>query len=183
MTIKPGYTRVSEILSQWDHFGAIDKEVLKNKAKLGSLVHEAISAYEDHLSLPLDEKADGYYQSFLKWREKVDCEFVASELRLYCDKLKITGAVDAIVKFPGDDSLIIIDYKTSAVASPKRWELQGVFYHYLAFVNGFKVSSRFIFLKLDKKGEYPEMFSYTRSTGLMNVAMSALNTFRFFEKD
>lgn len=178
--IKPGYTRVSRILGQWDRFGHIDPAVLKAKAELGTEVHKAIQGYhEGNLPSCIEGKAGGYFDSFVEWDTRSGFEVVHSELRLYCDTLKITGAIDALVRLPGSDTLTLIDYKTSAMESPKIWPLQGCFYHYLATVNGHQLNPRILFLKLDKDGNGAKLIEYHYDKKLMNVCLSALNTYRW----
>lgn len=180
MSIKPGYIRVSEILSQWDTFGKIDKEVLEKKAALGSAVHEAIKAEQSNIFVPLQDNEQGYFQSFLKWKEESKCVFIQNELRLYCEGLKITGCIDALVSFPKSSKLTLIDYKTSAAENGKMWRLQGGFYHYLAIKAGFNLDERMLFIKLDKNGNSPKIYEYFFSHDLLNMCMAAYTTFRYF---
>jgi hypothetical protein len=179
MTIRDGYTRISSILGQWDKFGHIDPAVLAHKAEIGTRVHEAIEAHISGAPDIGDFEGRGYFESYLKWQEKSGVVTVQTEQRLYCDKLKITGAVDALVKFPGGEALTIVDYKTSAQEAPKTWPLQGCFYHYLATVNDIPTCPRIIFLKLDKKGGEAKAFEYFYSKQLMNTCLSALNCYRW----
>ena len=177
MTIKPGYTRISSILAQWDKFGHIDPKVLAAKCELGTQVHKAI---ENDLQHGIEgDTGLGYLDSFKTWPIESGASSVVTEQRLYCDKLKITGCLDAVVKFPGKPELVIVDYKTSAQESPRIWPIQACFYHYLAIQGGIPVGDRIIFLKLDKGGKAPKAFEYHYSTQLMNVCMSALNCYRW----
>ncbi len=186
MSIRPGYIRVSEILAQWDRFGGIDKDVLAKKAALGTAVHEAIGADSSNVFVPLEDSHKGYFESFQRWKRLVNPEIVETELRLYCDKLKITGCVDALVKFQGSDNpehLFLVDYKTSVSEAEKIWPMQGAFYHYLATQNGRKLSPNIMFIKLNKDGLQPKVYTYFFSTQLMNVCISAYTTFMYLKKD
>lgn len=177
MTIKEGYTRVSSILGQWDKFGHIDPKVLANKCRIGTEVHQSIEAYIKHGITPSDNL--GYFESYRDWESKSGAINVTTEQRFYCDKLQITGCVDAIVRFEDRKEFVMIDYKTSVQESPKSWPLQACFYHYLAITNCVPIGDRIIFLKLDKDGKEAKVFEYQYSTQLMNVCMSALNCYRW----
>lgn len=182
MTIREGYTRVSEILAQWDRFGGIDPDVLAKKAALGTAVHNAIGADSSDIYMPLEDAEKGYFESFQKWKKLVSAEVVEAEVRLYCEQLKITGCIDALVKLPITDQLVIVDYKTSVSESEKIWPMQGAFYHYLATRNGRKPSPNMMFIKLNKDGLHPKVYTYFFSTHLMNVCVSAYTTFMYFKK-
>lgn len=178
MTVKDGYTRISSILAQWDKFGHIDPQVLAKKCAIGTEIHSCIENYTQH-GIESVAKDYGYFDSYRIWAKDSEIINVSAEQRLYCDRLKITGCLDAIIKFPGKGELVIVDYKTSAQESPKTWPIQACFYHYLAIQNGIPVGDRVIFLKLDKEGKLPKVFEYHYSTQLMNVCMSALNCYRW----
>ena len=182
MSIREGYTRVSEILAQWDRFGGIDPDVLCKKAALGTAVHEAIGADSANIFMPLEENQKGYFESFQKWHKLTNAEIVETEIRLYCDRLKITGCIDALVRLPNTESLIVVDYKTSVAEADKIWPMQGAFYHYLAISNGRKVAPNLMFIKLNKDGLTPKVYTYFYSTHLMNVCMSAYTTYMYFKK-
>ena len=176
--IKPGYTRISSILAQWDKFGHIDKAVLENKAALGTRVHDAIKNVHSGIYTPLDDAANGYFESFLKWQKETKIEIVSSEERFYCDKLMITGQVDALAAIPGEEKFVLIDFKTSAQESPKMWPLQGGFYYYLASLSGKTLSTRILFVKLDKMGNLPSIYEYEFTKSLWNVCIAAWTCYR-----
>lgn len=179
--IKEGYTRVSSILQQWDTFGHIDKEVLARKAALGTRVHEAIDDHHEGIYTPLEYAEAGYFDSYCKWEEEVKPKIIHNEARYYCDKLMITGQVDAIIEMPGDKLPVLVDYKTSANESPKMWPLQACYYYYLAKENGVELSTRLIFLKLDRAGDFPKVCEYRYSKKLWEVCLSAWTTYRYFK--
>lgn len=178
MSIKPGYIRVSQILSQWDRFSHVKEDVLKKKTELGTNVHEAISAHMDDFSLPL-EKGKEYIESFLKWQKETNFEIIYKSTRFYCDFLKITGEVDAIGRFPESKQLILVDFKTSASIDKTYWPLQGQFYHYLCKVNEIKISPSILFLQLNKEGKMPKAEEFKASDNLMNVCMSAYVCYKY----
>lgn len=179
--IKPGYIRVSEILGQWDRFGAIDKQVLEAKAQLGTAVHEAIKAHQECIHLGVPENAFGYFESYLKWYEVTKPQIKPME-RLYCDKLMITGELDALVSFVGGGMPIIVDWKCTAAIDDLHWQLQGCWYHYLCQANSIEVDDRILFVQLQKDGSAPKVREYKRSSHLMNVCMSAYICYRYLNK-
>ena len=177
--IKPGYTRVSKILQQWDKFGHIEKSVLEAKAYLGTGVHNHIQNRCDGIMTIPDLWEGGYVESWEAWIATTNPVFVHTELRLYDDLLKITGAIDAIIQFPGSEDLVIVDYKTSAAASPKIWPLQGHFYHYLCKANNINVGKRILFLQLKKNGKIPKVHEYEDDRSIMDICMSAYYCYRY----
>ena len=182
-TIKEGYTRVSTVLAQWDKFGHIDREMVARKAELGTRVHEAISNHHDNLFIPLGNKEQPYFDSYMAWENSLTgYTIVENEKRLYCDDLMITGQCDAIMKFSETEEPCLIDYKTSASSSKEMWSLQAAFYHYLAVKNGFKISNRVIFLQLDKYGKMPKVHEFIITKELQIACMSAYNIFSYLKK-
>lgn len=176
--IKEGYLRVSEILSQWDRFGHISKDVLQKKQRIGTEVHEAISSFTNMAFIPVSEEAEGYFESFLKWQKESGFKLVHSEERFYCDKLKITGKIDAVAESKTGERFLI-DYKTSASKDAKIWPLQGCLYHYLATVNKITLSNRFFFVQLFKDGSTAIAHEFVISNTIANVCKAALLTYRY----
>jgi hypothetical protein len=179
--IKPGYIRVSQILGQWDRFGGINEEVLKKKCALGTEVHDAIKAHHQDVALPV-AGGEGYFESFDNWFTASGVTIHTFAERMYCDKLKLTGEIDAIVRFSGSDELVIVDWKTSSASDDLYWKLQGQFYHYLCTVNEIKVGPRFLFIKLDKQGKLPKVREYQVSSSLMNICISAYTCYKYLNK-
>ena len=194
--IRPGYTRVTDILGQWnkdlvDDSGnvvakvfsgsrtPIDINVLNNKANIGTNVHKAIEGHLEGLDMPLVGREAKYFESFKKWNAEVQCEFVENERRYYCDELMITGCIDALIRFSGSDELILMDFKTSASENPKIWPLQATMYHYLVTKSGRSISDRLLFLKLDGKGAKATVFEYTFTPQLLKVCKAAIFCHRY----
>lgn len=183
MSIKPGYTRISEILSHLNTYADINPQVLNRKAKIGTEVHESINAFLNDIHLPVSDQAEGYFQSWKFWNELASPTFCFSEERFYDDSLMITGCVDGIITFPYSKSMHVIDYKTSASENQITWPLQATFYHYLASKAGLSVSEKIMFVKLDKSGKSPKIFEYTYTPNLFKKCMEALESFRNSQKD
>jgi hypothetical protein len=171
--IRPGYTRVTEILSQWDRFGHIDQGVLKRKAMLGTKVHEAIANYYDGIPTKLEDKAEAYFQSFLKWDASKYMKIEETEKRYYCDEMKITGAIDALLMDERSKFLYLVDFKTSAVASPDIWRLQAAFYHYLVGKEKQYLDEKVFFVQLDKFGKEPKVFQFFCTKDIWDICLAA----------
>jgi PD-(D/E)XK nuclease superfamily len=176
--IKPGYIRVSEILSQWPQFKGADPEIIRHKGEIGTEVHEAIMGFHENIHLPVREEAQGYYTSFLMWQQQNKCELKAVG-RLYCEFLKITGEIDCLVEM--DNKLCLVDWKTSASVNDKMWQLQGQFYLYLLSANKHQVSTTFYFIQLQKDGSFPKVKVYQSSKELLNVCMSAYVCYKYMK--
>ena len=184
--IKPGYTRVTEIFKQWDRYGAkgIDAAIVAKKGILGTSVHEAIDRYlngvpPEIVKATLTDKAMPYFESFLQWNDTVKPLYIEKEQRLYDDDMMITGKFDAIVQFPYSEEKCLVDYKTSAAEDVKLWPLQAMFYYYLAEKNKRVVSRRFIFLQLDREGDFPKVYEYKFSEPLWRVCQAAWMCYRY----
>jgi hypothetical protein len=182
--IKEGYTRISEILSQWDKYGMVAADILEHKKDVGSYVHSAIHTHiSTGMSLPLDRESEGYYQSYLKWQEESHPKFLVSERRFYNDSLMITGGIDAIATISGEQKPMIIDWKTSSSEMQCDWRLQGAFYWMLAHDSlEFDISEKIMFLRLNRYGELPKVHMYEFNKEIGQVCIAALTTFRYREK-
>lgn len=192
--IKEGYTRISTILSVlpsvmgMDESGrelwgfplqTINPEVLRNKCIIGTNVHSAINAWAHQDFAPLTANERGYFQSFCQWQELTQMHPIQSELRLYDEKIKITGAIDMLGKIKDSDNLILIDFKTSATCDNKKWPLQAAFYHHLLMVNEFEVHPNVLFLQLDKEGKMPVCHAFEITNQLKVTMLSAYNLYKY----
>ncbi len=191
--IQEGYTRVSTILSVlpsltgmddnnqkiWGFpFQNINQEVLRKKCIIGTNVHAAINGWAINDFSPLTECENGYFNSFLRWQEIMHIKPIASELRLYDDKLKITGAIDMLAKIPASDNLILFDFKTSALVDEKKWPLQAAFYYHLLCVNKFTAQENVLFIQLNRKGDLPHCHTYFIDNKLKTLMISAYNIYK-----
>jgi len=178
--IKDGYTRVSAIISQWDKMSNIDPMVLERKTALGTNVHKAISDHYNGIpSVLTDEEGGKYFSSFLIWNEANKPVPVRIEERLYDDDLMITGCLDAILKFPDSDEIILIDWKTSYNADKLNWPLQASFYLSLLAKNGIHGLTKARFIKLDKLGDMPKEFEFIQSEYLLQTCRAAYITYMY----
>ncbi len=152
-----GYLRVSEILARLQNFDAIDPEVLDNKAKIGTNVHNAI-LQDTAGDFPLLEtqRASAYFGSYLMWKKKEKPVFKMQVPRLYCNDLMITGEIDGLIETNRHQSPVLIDWKCSASANEEIWNMQAHFYWYLLERNGITASCnemKWINLRHEKKVE------------------------------
>ncbi len=177
--IRPGYTRVSTILSQWDKFSGILPEILENKIRIGTNVHKAIDAFHLGLLVELADDEQPYFNSFFGWYNEVKYQCMQSEKRLYDDSLKITGELDALVKLGDSKELTLLDWKCSYSEDPINWPLQGAFYIYLLRQNGHEnVSDVCMFVKLSKESVLPKVFEYDTSN-LLPICKAAVQTYEY----
>jgi hypothetical protein len=171
------YARVSDIIKPFSNFSGIDEAVLKAKAELGTQVHKAISDdIEGGFPLP-GPKGSGYFESYMRWKGHLLPSFSMAETRLYCDEKMITGQIDTLVQFPGENGLVLVDFKTSAQESPVVWPMQAHLYHHLLLQNGINVTSRFLFVKLDKEGGVPLVFHYNFDPNIRAKCMKAIDLY------
>lgn len=177
--IREGYTRVTEILRQWDTFGHIDKDVLERKQEIGTNVHSAIKAHFEGIYFPLSEVEQPYFDSFMVWHDFTCPKIIESEERLYDDSLMITGAIDALIKFPHERETVLVDFKTSASPNQKMWTLQAGFYSMLAKNNGKSISNRVLFLQLNPKGKMGKIHEFEITEYVTQTCLAALKTYRY----
>lgn len=179
--IKEGYIRVSDLLDVWTDFKHIDPHVLENKARIGTNVHEKISAELNGYFIDLAPDEEGYFESWLRWYEKNDkTPYLEWERRFYSDEFLVTGQVDAI-KEREDGTIQIIDYKTSASPSLERWGFQAGWYYLLAKENGYDVEPEVTILNLKKDGKAAKEYKIQCDKALLHVCVSALYPYRYFK--
>ena len=164
-TIKPGFTRVTDLLKPWQDFSGIPEEVLEAKALIGTNVHEAINLFT--MGLPyqgLTEREEKYLDSYKRWEEKTCPTFLMAERRLDCEDLKLTGQIDAIIKLPGQDKGMVVDFKCSANPSPLHWPIQIGWYDILCAQNGIETNCKGMILQLNDKGKSAKEYIYQIDT-------------------
>lgn len=171
------YARVSEVISPFADFSKIDPIILANKCTIGTTVHQAIADDIDGEFPCPGNFGAGYFESYIKWKKSINPIFIHSEKRYFCDEKMITGQIDCVVCMPGTPLPVLIDFKTSVNESPETWPMQAHLYHYLLRKSGIEVGSTFLFLKLDKKGNAPRVFSYQWSQNIYNKCMKAIDEF------
>jgi hypothetical protein len=170
------YARVSDVLRQFTDFSAIPPEVLAEKALLGTEVHQIIADHIGGQRTLSFGRSHGYYRSFLAWAEALNPKFVISERRFYCSQKMLTGAIDALISIEGAEKPILIDFKTSATESPT-WPMQAQLYRYLLEANFVEIAEYAFFIKLDKLGKNPKVFTYQNDRNLHAKCMIAIEDF------
>lgn len=172
------YARVSDIIRPFSNFGHINPDVLANKARIGTEVHQAIADDINEEFCVVDQDSCGYFYSYCKWRGTLNPKFLASEQRYFCDKKMLTGQIDTLINLPNEMDLpTLVDFKTSAQESKETWEMQAHLYNYLLESNGIKVAPRYLFVKLNKMGSLPQVFSYTWNSNTHAKCMKAIEDF------
>ena len=156
--IKEGFTRVSKILSPYTGYGSIPAHILDAKAEIGTQVHKRIEGYLKGIDIENENPlVETYFKSAKSWLDSVIFEPILIEERLYCDKYKITGEPDLLIKSVG--KICLIDWKTS-IKENITWQAQGSAYSYLAEINGYGDINQIAFIQLDKNGEWPRIYQY-----------------------
>jgi hypothetical protein len=159
--IKPGYDRVTEVLFPFSGISHVDKEILRKAADRGTAVHKHCDAIISGMGdEPIDEKWNGYMESFKKWIPGK--KFFKNPGRLYDEKYMITGECDGIYQ-DEDGNMVLFDLKTSAKEG-KTWTLQGSAYFEMMRDIGFGEDDtpcqEICFVKLDRNGDDPKLFYY-----------------------
>jgi hypothetical protein len=171
------YARVSDILKPFTNFGGIDEKVLNRKAALGTRIHEAIEQEIKGNFPVVDINEAGYLQSFHKWRVAVQPTFLETEKRYYCDRIMLTGSIDALSKLKGEEEAVLIDFKTSVKENPITWPMQAHLYHYLIRESTKMIIPRSLFVKLDRYGGMPKVFEYKLDATLLDKCLQSVYEF------
>jgi hypothetical protein len=125
------FTRVTTIANLFSDFSSIDKDVLEAAAIRGTDVHKLCAAQaQGFLVSACPEIYQGYLDSFSQWANENIDSIILCEHRRFCRRYMITGEVDFVVKMKGEETLTLIDIKTSA-ARYSSWDLQMGGYNYL----------------------------------------------------
>jgi len=93
-------------------------KVINDALEIGNNTHQWIEDYINygHACEDTDELCRFNHilkpvKAFLKWEEDYNPEWVDAERKVYCDKYKYAGTVDAVAKING--RVCVIDFKTS----------------------------------------------------------------------
>lgn len=181
------YVRASHLSKDENDFIGIPEEVIKAKGNIGTLVHKAIddeiNGKYPYVPIEFMEKTNGYIESFRRWRDKLQVQFVETSKRYFCEELMLTGELDALICFVAGGTPMLIDFKTSANESPRAWTRQGHFYHYLLETNGKAVKEKICFIKLNKDGLLPKVIEYKYDINTRNWCIAKAKAFWEAEKN
>jgi hypothetical protein len=131
--------------------------VINEAIEIGNDTHKWVEDYityghvcsnpADHISHPVN--------AFLKWNDRFKPSWNDAERKIYCDKYKYAGTVDAVAKING--RVCVIDFKTSKKIY-KPYHLQVTAYaQAIKRIDGLRQWPLGIILRLDKEtGEYEQ---------------------------
>ena len=186
--IDPKWIRVSHILAMIPSQGSdgkwgypmynIPPKTLQDKADLGTSVHKAINAHVKEEFIPITDKEEGYFNSYLKWEAAMNIVPVETEKRLYDQHMNLTGCIDMLVGFkPFSDGLHIVDFKCTVSADSSKWPIQAALYNLLLDLHGIKVDNTALFVQLDPNGDMPKIHKYEVDKKLISTAISWYNAY------
>ena len=124
--------------------------------------------------------AKPYFESWLRWQDIVKPIIVKNEQRYYNESLKITGKVDAVIKF--GEGLVVCDWKCTASEEKKLWTLQGAMYNGLLYVNGIETLDGCMFVRLDKYGKIPSVYHYEITPKVKQAMMGVILAYKYFKE-
>ena len=131
--------------------------ILDEALDIGNYTHEWIETYlkEDHATPDVGHSSFNSIKSFLKWDSDYEPKWIDSERKIYCDKYKYAGTVDAVAKING--RVCVIDFKTSRKIY-KPYHLQVTAYaQAIKRIDGLRQWPLGIILRLDKEtGQYQQ---------------------------
>jgi hypothetical protein len=177
--IKPGYTRVTDILSIFQNYTQVDRARLKKAQDIGTLVHAAIEKHFKGEFVPLFMPLTPYFLSFTKWESTLGIKPLIVEERFYDDDLMITGRVDLMAEIEG--SLALVDFKTGSWAHPDIWALQASFYrHFLWKME--RAPNHFFFVQLRSDGGKPDVHYMSYNPDWWDICKAAIQCYNYFKE-
>lgn len=133
--------------------------VIDEALEIGNDTHQWIEDYINYSHLPsflrkcTDLNEDHHIfkpvKAFLEWVEKYEPKWIDAERKIYCDKHKYAGTVDAVAKING--RVCVIDFKTSKKIY-KPYHLQiSAYAQAIRRIDGLRQWPLGIILRLDKE--------------------------------
>ena len=88
-------------------------KVISEALEIGNDTHQWIEDYINygHACTEQEDYISKSVNAFLDWTTEYNPEWVDAERKVYCDKYKYAGTVDAVAKING--RIVVIDFKTS----------------------------------------------------------------------
>jgi hypothetical protein len=176
------FPRVTEVLRPYTGYDYVQKDVLAKAAARGTTVHAMCAGIAKGAWIPdgmMNEEILGYVNSFKKWSEAQVSKFIVVEKRYSDDQLKFTGQLDFVVQGT-DDELYLVDLKTSS-RPQKTYPIQMAAYDCLLKSHNIYVKGAML-VYLDKDGEFPEIQLLHEMGTELEVFLSALNCWHYFNK-
>lgn len=96
-------------------YSKIKKEVLEQAAEIGTAIHKEIEAYDNGESVVMND--------LLKEYKNLGLKHIASEYLVSDDEM-IASSIDGVYEGHGDNSVILVDYKTTSKVHTRSLEWQ-----------------------------------------------------------
>ena len=176
------FPRVTEILKPFTSYEHVPPTILARAAARGTTVHALCAGIAKGAWIPdgmIGEEYIGYINSFKKWAEAQVKEFIIVERRYTHDNEEFSGQVDFVV-IGTDGELYLVDLKTSA-RPQKTYPVQMAAYDHLLKNQKINVKAALL-VYLDKDGEFPEIHYLDTLTEELDVFLSALECWHYFNR-
>lgn len=178
-----GYLRCTEVIKPFSGIEFVPDKYLIPAGEFGSRCHNHIENLLSGFETPVeDDRIEPVLNSFAKfWKDQLhnfEGANIIIEKRLYCDKYKITGCIDCIIVT--DTDTYVFDWKTSKAVHEPSWNLQGACYRYLLEVNGFTNIKDPVFVKLDRNGKDPFLFTCANYEEDLERFLNCLDLYNYF---
>lgn len=162
------YIRVSDIVGLFR--GCFDpriKDVVEQKAIIGTEVHNMCSLYAQGLPYPktTNLRVQKYFDCFKNYYDnnQIFDGVLLSEERFYDDELMVTGQIDFVFKVKNRSECVLADIKTTSTVDEFHWWLQGILYAKMLQQAGIKLVDSFTFIQLhDKSSASPTLITFPR---------------------
>lgn len=187
--IKPGYSRVTQVIGYWNDFSSIPQDVLSKAADRGTRVHKYCEEYCRLFQIfgtaffdkeGVDADCKPYVISFINWFDKMVVRVTLQEERLYDDEYMVCGKPDFVGELVGDNGYTsLIEIKTPQ-QHKKSWAVQTAGYCRLLHVNGMQVPRRRLALILDKDGGPARIVEYLNHQQDGRIFIMCCNTHNYF---
>jgi hypothetical protein len=171
---------VTSPLSVYLDFGGVNKTVLDEAKRRGTMIHSAAAAYASGaFVVPVVPIYEGFYQSFKTWFDSyVDRVFFVEQRIEDAETYGITGMIDLGCQLI-DGRAVIVDHKTP-LAESKTWKGQLSAYRYLA-KKKYGIDFECISLRLDINGAAAKARVYEYSDNDFMAFVHALSAYRYFK--
>lgn len=151
------YLRVSLVIQAYKGPINIDRQILENKARIGTEVHSLCQRflYGEKGLEATNQRAQNYFECFKKFcKNGLLSEPTLCEHRMFDKELGITGQLDLVCPVVGKKEYILIDLKTTAVADRASWGLQGTLYSKMLMEErpDLPLADTFSFIQLKERG-------------------------------